>query len=407
MEMSKPKGFEKPAGVRDYLPRAVAKLRKIEKDVLHCMSRWGYRQMITPTLEYYDTVGVASSTSDQKLYKLLNNRGQALVLRSEMTAPVARVVSSLLKDEPLPLRLSYHANVFRAIEEEAGREAEFFQTGVELVGDDSPEADAEVVALAIASLQAAGVKSFKIAMGHVGFLDGVFQDAVKDLPEAQEELKNHLLSRDYVAFRETLQRLELPEAQKSELDGLLRLRGGKEICGQALEISSHPLARTSIEHLCKVWEVLVAYGVSEHVLIDLTMVGDFSYYTGMTFEGYAAELGFPVCSGGRYDNLLQQFGRPVPSTGFSLKTNRILDGVAGDPEAEERPVLVQYDALRRMEGLAEAARLRSAGQIVVTRLVTEPEELEKVRRLDADTVEAAGVQYGEIYTFVSFVSEHG
>ncbi|WP_150272285.1 ATP phosphoribosyltransferase regulatory subunit [Paenibacillus tepidiphilus] len=405
--MSKPKGFEKPAGVRDYLPRAVAKLRKIEKDVLHCMSRWGYRQMITPTLEYYDTVGVASSTSDQKLYKLLNNRGQALVLRSEMTAPVARVVSSLLKDEPLPLRLSYHANVFRAIEEEAGREAEFFQTGVELVGDDSPEADAEVVALAIASLQAAGVKSFKIAMGHVGFLDGVFQDAVKDLPEAQEELKNHLLSRDYVAFRETLQRLELPEAQKSELDGLLRLRGGKEICGQALEISSHPLARTSIEHLCKVWEVLVAYGVSEHVLIDLTMVGDFSYYTGMTFEGYAAELGFPVCSGGRYDNLLQQFGRPVPSTGFSLKTNRILDGVAGDPEAEERPVLVQYDALRRMEGLAEAARLRSAGQIVVTRLVTEPEELEKVRRLDADTVEAAGVQYGEIYTFVSFVSEHG
>lgn len=149
--------------------------------------------MMTPTLEYYDTVGVASSTSDQKLYKLLNNRGQALVLRSEMTAPVARVVASLLKDEPLPLRLSYHANVFRAIEEEAGREAEFFQTGVELVGDDSPEADAEVVALAISSLQAAGVKSFKIAMGHVGFLNGLFQEALPELPEAQEELKSHLL----------------------------------------------------------------------------------------------------------------------------------------------------------------------------------------------------------------------
>lgn len=405
--MAKPKGFEKPAGVRDYLPRAVTKLRKIEKDVLYCMSRWGYRQMITPTLEYYDTVGVASSTSDQKLYKLLNNRGQALVLRSEMTAPVARVVSSLLKDEPLPLRLSYHANVFRAIEEEAGREAEFFQTGVELVGDDSPEADAEVVALAIASLQAAGVKSFKIAMGHVGFLDGLFQEAVSGLPEAQEELKSHLLSRDYVAFRDTLRRLDLSEAQKLELDGLLRLRGGKEICGQALELSSHPLARASIEHLCKVWEVLVAYGVSEHVLIDLTMIGDFSYYTGMTFEGYASELGFPVCSGGRYDNLLQQFGRPVPSTGFSLKTNRILDGVPGLPEEEELPVLVQYDALRRQEGLAEAARLRSEGHAVVTRLAAGPEELKTVKRLDSDTVVAEGERYGEIYTFVSFVSEHG
>ncbi|QSF45250.1 ATP phosphoribosyltransferase regulatory subunit [Paenibacillus tianjinensis] len=405
--MSKPKGFEKPAGVRDYLPRAVTKLRKIENDVLHCMSRWGYKQVITPTLEYYDTVGVASSTSDQKLYKLLNNRGQALVLRSEMTAPVARVVSSLLKDEPLPLRLSYHANVFRAIEEEAGREAEFFQTGVELVGDDSPEADAEVVALAISSLQAAGVKSFKIAMGHVGFLDGLFQEAVPGLPEVQEELKNHLLGRDYVAFRDTLRQLELPEAQKSELYGLLRLRGGKEICGQALELSSHPLARTSIEHLCKVWEVLVSYGVSQHVLIDLTMVGDFSYYTGMTFEGYASELGFPVCSGGRYDNLLQQFGRPTPSTGFSLKTNRILDGVSGMPKEEELPVLIQYDALRRTEGLEEAARLRSEGQIVVTRLAAGPEDLKTVKRLDPETVEADGEEYGEIYTFVSFVSEHG
>lgn len=407
MKMSKPKGFEKPAGVRDYLPRAVTKLRKIENDVLHCMSRWGYQQMITPTLEYYDTVGVASSTSDQKLYKLLNNRGQALVLRSEMTAPVARVVSSLLKDEPLPLRLSYHANVFRAIEEEAGREAEFFQTGVELVGDDSPEADAEVVALAISSLQAAGVKSFKIAMGHVGFLDGLFQEAVAGLPEAQEELKSHLLNRDYVAFRETLRRLDLTEAQKRELDGLLRLRGGKEICGQALELSSHPLARTSIEHLCKVWEVLVSYGVSQHVLIDLTMIGDFSYYTGMTFEGYASELGFPVCSGGRYDNLLQQFGRPIPSTGFSLKTNRILDGVSGMPEEVERPILIQYDALRRTEGLEEAARLRAQGRIVVTKLAAGPEELKTVKRLDTETVEADGEQYGEIYTFVSFVSEHG
>ncbi|ULO07442.1 ATP phosphoribosyltransferase regulatory subunit [Paenibacillus sp. 19GGS1-52] len=405
--MSKPKGFEKPTGVRDYLPHAVAKLRKIENDVLHCMSRWGYRQIMTPTLEYYDTVGVASSTSDQKLYKLLNNRGQALVLRSEMTAPVARVVSSLLKDEPLPLRLSYHANVFRAIEAEAGREAEFFQTGVELVGDDSPEADAEVVALAISSLQAAGVESFKIAMGHVGFLNGLFQEALPGLPEAQEDLKSHLLSRDYVSFRESIRRLDLSAAQKNELNGLLRLRGGKEICGQALELSNHPLARTSIEHLCKVWEVLVSYGVSQHVLIDLTMIGDFSYYTGMTFEGYASELGFPVCSGGRYDNLLQQFGRPIPSTGFSLKTNRILDGVTGAIEAEDLPILIQYDIPRRKEGLQEAMRLRLEGHSVITRLATGPEDLKMVKRLTTDTIEAEGERYGEIYTFVSFVSEHG
>lgn len=401
--MSKPKGFEKPAGVRDYLPMAMAKLRSIENRVLDCMDRWGYRQIMTPTLEYYDTVGVASSTSDQKLYKLLNNRGQALVLRSEMTAPVARVVSSLLKDEPLPLRLSYHANVFRAIEEEAGRETEFYQTGVELVGDDTPEADAEIVALAIASLQAAGVKSFRIAMGHIGFLSGMLREALPGMPDQQEELKDYLLGRDYVGFRGALNRLQLSSAHRKGLEDLLRLKGGKEICKQALELSEHEQARDSLDHLCKVWEVLEAYGVSEHVLIDLTMIGDFSYYTGMTFEGYAADLGFPVCSGGRYDNLLRQFGRDVPATGFSLKTNRILDGVAVWQEERKRPVLIQYDAVRRREALEEAQRLRGEGLTVITRLVHESAEPEEGwRQRNKQGLAEGGGEFGEVITFVSF-----
>lgn len=366
--MSKPKGFEKPVGVRDYLPRATRRLRRIERSVLDCMANWGYDPIKTPTMEYYDTVGIASSTPDRKLYKLLNNRGQTLVLRSDMTAPIARVASSLLREESLPLRLSYHANVFRAIEEEAGREAEFFQTGVELVGDRSPEADAEVIALAIASLQAAGVKTFKFAMGHVGFLNGLFDEALPDRADAQEALKERLLRRDYVGFRETAEALGLDPEQQEELEGLLRLRGGVEVCEQAAGLSGHPLALESLEHLRSVWEALIDYGVSQHVLIDLTMIGDFSYYTGMVFEGYAAELGFPVCSGGRYDNLLRQFGRDIPATGFALKTTRILDGVDDPSGEEERPTLIVYEANRRAEALAEAGRIRAEGGAAVTRL---------------------------------------
>ncbi|OME88479.1 MULTISPECIES: ATP phosphoribosyltransferase regulatory subunit [Paenibacillus] len=367
--MSKPKGFEKPAGVRDYLPHAVTKLRRIEREVLACMDRWGYRQIMTPTMEYYDTVGVASSTSDQKLFKLLNKRGTTMVLRSDLTAPIARVMSSLLKDEPLPVRLSYHANVFRAIEEEAGREAEFFQTGVELVGDDTPEADAEVIALAIESLKAAGVEKFKIAMGHMGYLNGLLQEVLPERTEDQESLKQDLLNRDYVGYRNTIASLRLTETQQDQLEGILKLRGGREIAGQALEISSNDLARASIEHLCRVWEVLEAYDVSRHVLFDLTMLGDFSYYTGMTFEGYAAELGSPVASGGRYDKLLQQFGRAVPATGFALKTNRILDGVQGEEITEELPVLIRYTASYRKEGLAKASELRAQGHTVITSIM--------------------------------------
>lgn len=366
--MSKPKGFEKPIGVRDYLPRATKRLRRIERSVLDCMSNWGYEPIKTPTIEYYDTVGIASSTSDRKLFKLLNNRGQTLVLRSDLTAPIARVASSLLREEPLPLRLSYHANVFRAIEEEAGREAEFFQTGVELIGDRSPEADAEVVALAIASLQAAGVKTFKFALGHVGFLNGLFDEALPERSEDQQALKERLLHRDYVGFREHAEALGLNREQQEELEGILRLRGGREVCEQAGALTQNPLALESLDHLRRVWEVLADYGVSEHVLIDLTMIGDFSYYTGMVFEGYAAELGFPVCSGGRYDNLLRQFGRDEPATGFALKTSRILDGVKDPSPEEQLPVLVLYDAEGRAEALAEAGRLRSAGAAAVTRL---------------------------------------
>lgn len=365
--MAKPKVFEKPTGVKDYLPDAVSKLRRIERDVLECMRRWGYEQIMTPTIEYYDTVGVASSTSDQKLFKLLNQRGTTIVLRSDMTAPIARVVGSLLKEKPFPLRLSYHAGVFRAFEEEGGREAEFYQTGVELVGDNSPEADAEVVALAIAALKAAGVPAFKIAIGHVGFLNGLFEETLPGRKDEQEALKACLLQRDHVGYRATLRSLALDEAWSGELDGILRLRGGQEVCDQALQLSASEKARAAVGHLCGMWDVLAAYGVQEHVLIDLTMIGDFSYYTGMTFEGYAANLGFPVCSGGRYDNLLAQFGRTAPATGFALKTTRILE-VVRDVEPIRLRSLVLYDPGMRKEALAEAELLRAEGISVVTAL---------------------------------------
>ncbi|MDD9270873.1 ATP phosphoribosyltransferase regulatory subunit [Paenibacillus sp. GCM10023248] len=402
--MSKPKVFEKPLGVKDYLPEAVTKLRNIEYRVLACMERWGYNQILTPTLEYYDTVGVASSTEDKKLFKLLDRKGQTLVLRSELTAPIARVASSLLKEHSFPLRLSYHSNVFRAIEEEAGRDSEFFQTGVELIGDASSEADAEVVALAIASLQAAGVGTFKIALGHVGFLNGLFQETLEGRSDAQLSLKEHLLGRDYVGYREAIKSLALTPEVERELIGVLRLRGGDEICAQARMVTQHPIAQDAIRHLCEVWDVLKAYGVSEHVVIDLTMIGDFSYYTGMTFEGYAADLGFPVCSGGRYDNLLSQFGRPAPATGFALKTNRILEVTGGEAVPSPKRVLIGYDAEHREEALrlAKAKRSSDEAAVVITQLVGDQAAWRQAMVTKPDgSIEVQGTLYQEVMTLIA------
>jgi ATP phosphoribosyltransferase regulatory subunit len=398
--VSKPKVFEKPTGVKDYLPEAVAKLRTIEASVLHCMERWGYREIMTPTLEFYDTVGAASSTEDRKLFKLLDRKGTTLVMRSDMTAPIARVVSSLLKDQQFPIRLSYHANVFRAIEAEAGRDAEFFQTGVELVGDASSESDAEVIALAIASLQAAGIDEFKIALGHVGFLTGLFNETLQGRNEAQQSLKDCLLNRDYVGYRETIKSLGLAADVQEELQGILRLRGGQEICTQARRVTQDPTAQRSIAHLCEVWDVLKAYGISEHVLIDLTMIGDFSYYTGMTFEGYAADLGFPVCSGGRYDNLLTQFGRPAPATGFALKTNRILEVVSKHPVEQPYRLLIAYKASKRDQAFQTAKEKRGqAGIMVETRLLPDGVKALNAVRQEDNSFLVDGVSYQDVIEF--------
>jgi ATP phosphoribosyltransferase regulatory subunit len=401
--VSKPKVFEKPIGVKDYLPEAVERLRRIETNVLECMSRWGYREIMTPTLEYYDTVGVASATTDKKLFKLLDRWGTTLVMRSDMTAPIARVVASLLRDEPLPLRLSYHANVFRAIEEEAGRSAEFYQTGVELVGDSSAEADAEVIALAIACLKAAGVRKFRVALGHVGFLHGLFQETLPGRTEDQETLKDCLLRRDYVGYRDQLTRLQLPDGVRRELEGILRLRGGQEICGQAMSLSGNELAKDAIRHLCEVWDVLKAYDAVSDVIIDLTMTGTFNYHTGLTFEGYASDLGFPVLNGGRYDNLLGQFGRPAPATGFSLKTNRILEYISSNGVSGERSpyrVLVAYLAEHREEALRHAKELRSRHDVMVTtQRVDDRELLSDIRLHDDGTQEWNGTRYEDIVIF--------
>ncbi len=142
-------------------------------------------------------------------------------------------------------------------------------------------------------------------------------------------------------------------------------------------------AKRKVERVSpEVWDVLEAYGIQEHVLIDLTMIGDFSYYTGMTFEGYASHLGFPVCSGGRYDNLLAQFGRPAHATGFALKTTRILEVVEDAAEQRER-TLVAYASTRRQEALVKASQLREQGAIVVTALVSTA-ELEELLAADLE-----------------------
>jgi ATP phosphoribosyltransferase regulatory subunit len=392
--VNQPKGFEKPVGLKDYMPDAVAKLRAIQHEALTCMQAWGYREVMTPTLEYYDTVGVASATQDHKLFKLLDRKGQTLVLRSEMTAPIARVVASMMREESLPIRLSYHAHVFRAQAEEAGRDAEFYQTGVELIGEPSADGDAEVIALAVATLKAVGVQQFRLAIGHIGFLNGVLSAALPGKTEEQDALKTLLLQRNLVGYRDRIRTMQLDSAERQRLLDITRLRGGVDVCDQAAAFATDDTARAALAHLRLVWDALADYGVTESVMIDLTMIGDFSYYTGVIFEGYAEALGFPLCSGGRYDQLLTQFDRPAPATGFAIKANRILELRNGEPANVASSVVIAYASAARSVALRAASEQRAnAGSAPVGAVVTHPLTATELALGEAALVENLATRY--------------
>lgn len=371
--MAKPLGFEKPLGMRDILPESLAKQRHLERELRECIEKWGYDEISTPALEYYDTVGAASATLTDRMFRLLDKQGHTVILRPDMTTPIARVVSSLYKDVPLPIRLFYQANVFRAQEKEAGRNAEFSQTGIELIGDSSVDADAEAIALAVFCLRAAGVETFRIAIGHVDFVDGLLEELVAD-EQVQNQFRQFLYERDFVGFRQLLATLDISAEAVKRLESLLRLRGGKKKIEEARELAGNGKALGAVETLHSLWEALEAYGVTDDLLLDFNLIINLNYYTGVVFEGYAADLGSPLLGGGRYDQLLSQFGRAASATGFAIKMDRLLQVTPFEKGHAPERVLLLYTEDCRVEALEKAQRLRGDGQVVVTRLVNHYEK---------------------------------
>ncbi|SFS32605.1 ATP phosphoribosyltransferase regulatory subunit [Marininema halotolerans] len=360
--MSKLRTFEKPTGVRDLPPDITAKKRWVEARVEECFRRWGYREVVTPTLEFFETVGDASAIAEHKLFKLLDKQGQTLVLRPDQTAPIARVVSSLLGEEPIPMRLHYHGNVFRAQEREAGRFAEFHQSGVELVGDASPEADAEVIALAVETLKELGIAPLQLVVGHIDLLDALLLEQTGSSQNV-EVLKQSLGSRDVVAYQKQVSELDIVSSKQEKLLQLLRFCGDEEVFTLFEEHTHCERALAGVNHLRRIWSVLQDWGVAEHVMFDLSLVGSLDYYTGIYFEGYGA-AGYYLLSGGRYDHLLARFGRDHPARGFALKTDRLIMASPGGPRKIERIALV-YSVRSRRKAFQQANYLRTKGKAVV------------------------------------------
>lgn len=361
--MSKPFGFEKPLGMRDTLPSLYEKKAHLRQRMMKDLRLWGYRFVETPALEYYDTVGTATAIEEGQLFKLLDREGKTLVLRPDMTAPIARIAASSLNNDAYPLRLAYDASVFRAQRQEGGHPAEFEQVGVELIGDGSASADAEVIALMILMLKQAGLRQFQAAVGHIGCVNRLFRETVENEEQA-DELRRFLYEKNFVGFRRYVASLNLSASERERLLALLDLRGGTETIRKAASLFKGSAGKDMLDDVTLLVHILDEYGVSEHIKIDFTLVSHMDYYTGIVFEGYNGEVGFPIASGGRYDELLGRFRRPAPATGFGVFFDRLIEAVDTDGE-RERTCCIIHTAEQRMPALQLARKKRAAGEAVV------------------------------------------
>ncbi len=367
--------FEKPLGMRDTLPGLFKLKHTIKQRMMDETIQYGYRFLETSSLEYYETVGKVSAIRDLQLFKLLDKDGHSLVLRPDMTSPIARVASSHLLKEGNPMRLAYSANVFRAQEKEGGRPAEFEQFGIELIGDQTLSADAEVLSLLSSVLKAAGVERYHITIGHIGFV----QDLLLHFGGCEETagiMRKFLFEKNYVGFKEYVNQMPISLKDREILHRFLELKGGREILKLAEELTDRQMGQDAVQELKKLAAILHLINHDEMITYDLSLVSHMDYYTGILFEVFGENVGFPIGNGGRYNELYKQFGTDAPATGFGLRLDRILESL-DTVLNEETPTCIIYHPAQQLRAMKKAAELRGSGQRVVLQNVDGIKEVNK------------------------------
>ena len=341
------------------------------------MRRWGYRHVITPLVESMDVLDLGlGSEQRRRLFKFTDAQGDVVALVGERTVPVARLVAGKLRAAPLPLRLCYAGPVLSTDEGRFHHRRETYQVGAELIGAAGPVADAEVIALAARCMEATGIRRYQIDVGHAEFFQGIM-DAVRLPDEVKTAVRGALAARDFVTLEALLEGTPLKSAEHELMLRFPALRGGPEILEAAGGLVRNRRSEAALSELAEVRELLAAHGIGDVVVLDLGAIRDFDYYTGVIFEGYGPNFGRPVAQGGRYDTLLERFGRPAPATGFMIQLDLVSEMLT------RGAVLPRIDAALAWsgDGLTTALRLASTLRLFGMRAVvdTQARSLEDAR----------------------------
>jgi len=314
-------------GMKDFYPREVQLKRRIEQQLRSLFESWGYEEVEPPTIEYYATLEkTLGEDLRERTFKFINRNGELVCLRPEFTTSVARMLSSRSKEACPRFRVYYDGKIFRYPSSSFRTESELTQIGLENIGSNRPQDDAEVVALALFSLERAGIADFEVDVGHAGF----FKVLVKKLglsPLEENLVKQLLKKRDFVALRDVIGERSFSGFSLREFFVELPFwRGRWELLKKAeARFGEEKEILAILERIKEVLTILEDYGLAERVFLNLGVIRDFDYYTGIVFEGFSPRVGHPLLAGGRYDELFPIFGKKAPACGFALFVERLME----------------------------------------------------------------------------------
>jgi ATP phosphoribosyltransferase regulatory subunit len=309
--------FPIPPGTRDVLPDEMRELRALLDGLRASFEAAGFGEVLTPTVEYEDVLRTGDERAAGAGYRLFDDHGRLLVLRSDMTIPIARLVSTRFAGHQGPLRLCYFGHAYRSVLRGSGQTTEFLQAGAELIGVPGAEGDAEIVGLVLDALAAAGLRRHRVGVGDGALYRGLLE-AFEVPPDQRDALMTSLTRRDLAGLEARVRAGGLDDV----LVDVPSLRGGPEVLDQA-EDALGEVGATALLELRGLHQVLSQNGHEDRVIFDLGLVHELGYYTGAVFEVYDPAVGFALGGGGRYDTLLGRFGEPRPACGIALDVQRV------------------------------------------------------------------------------------
>lgn len=357
-----------PGGVKDTYGVLCANKLKVQDAVHNVLRSYGFRDIQTPAFEYFDIFSKERGTvASKEMFKFFDRGNNTLVLRPDMTPPIARCVAKYYKDEHMQLRLCYIGNTFVNTDKYKGKLQEVTQAGAELFNDGSSDADAEMVALTAECLLKSGLKEFQIEAGHAGFFNGLAEEAGFSEKDTAK-LRSLIESKNFFGVEDLLDNLTVSKELKEIFLKLPdMLNNLDEAIGFVKARSKSETVYKAMERLKKLESIIQSYGFGDYVTIDLSMLSNYNYYTGVIFRAYTYGNGEAVATGGRYDGLVSQFGKEAPAIGLAIVIDQLMTALSRQKLLDTdivQGIIILYPQSLRDVALKNAEEMRGKGKIV-------------------------------------------